>query len=95
MGLDEVNETIGRGVMGGDWLFVRQLRLDGFGQSFAQFNTENEEKKFLRKNGSSMFMQFIEGFCFFFSLIIMQRSVTFFPGNWKERKENILCDFYF
>ena len=43
--LDEVDESVGGGVVGGHRVLVVQLRLDGFGKLFSQLNSGKEKLK--------------------------------------------------
>ena len=42
MTLDEVDQTVGGGVVGRDRRVVRQLGLDGLGQLLSELNTEQK-----------------------------------------------------
>ena len=42
MTLDEVDEVVGGGVVGGNWLVIGQLRFNGLGQLLAELNTVNK-----------------------------------------------------
>ena len=43
--LDEVDKTVGGGVVGRDRRVVRQLGLDGLGQLLSELNTEQKHKQ--------------------------------------------------